>query len=209
MKKAVIAAAMAAIVASPIALAEHTGHLDVKYMGGVSTKANYDGTTTDSDLSLQGISAGFYVPMREYFFWAGKFDYSEDSIDGVITDASVGKLYAGGRYPFSEHFAARAYAGYATSEFNVEGTGSDKGNGAMGGVAADINFSKMAIEVYAEQGKVSDITLLDVGVNGYWSFTPAIAVGLGYKYRDFEAEDLGIKYGLDFGYVEAGLRISF
>jgi hypothetical protein len=214
MNKSLLAMAATASVigmcgSAPLAMAEHTVNLDVSYLGGFDSEAKIEGDTYDTDLRMQGIKGAFYVPMGEYAFWRGSYDYSTDDEAGNKLEVTVGKVYAGGRLPLGEQFSLKAYVGYASNEIKEEGDGG-KDTGAMYGIAADAHLLQaLTLEAHVEQAKLDDVTFLETGINGYWHFTPTIAAGLGYKYRDYEVDEAGVSFNLDFSYLEAGLRISF
>ncbi|AFV00339.1 outer membrane beta-barrel protein [Simiduia agarivorans] len=206
MKKSLLAVACCTLLAAPAVMAEHKSHIDVSYLGSVS----YDsGDGPDVSINLQGLKGGFYVPMTKYFFWSGSADYGSDSdVEGVKVELTTAKVAGGGRLPLGDMFAARAYLGYLNAEIN--GTGVVDGSGAMGGIALDFSpLEALDVEVLAEFSNAGDIKFSEAGINGFWSFSPAIAVGLGYKYRNYQVQLDPGEADNKFGYVEAGLRISF
>lgn len=206
MKQSLLAVACCGFLATPAAWAEHQSHIDASYLGSVS----YDsGDGPDVTINLQGLKGAFYVPMTEYFFWSGSADYGSDSdVEGVKVEITTAKVAGGGRLPLGDMFAARAYLGYMNAE--IKGSSVLDGSGGMGGIALDFSpLDALAVEVLAEYGNAGDIEFTEAGINGYWSFSPAIAVGLGYKYRNYQVQLDPGEADNKFGYVEAGLRISF
>ncbi|MBB3167415.1 outer membrane beta-barrel protein [Simiduia aestuariiviva] len=200
---------IAATTMASQAQAEHRVNLDVSYLGGISSDYSEVGLSYDSELRMQGIKGAFYVPMGPYAFWQGSYDYSADTVFDDKTEITMGKVYAGGRLPLGDLFALKAYVGYASDEITDE-DGVIEDSGTLYGVAADLSVAeRFTLEAHYEQADLGDFTFNEYGVNGYWYFTPTIAVGGGYKYRDFELDTAADSFSLDFGYVEAGLRISF
>lgn len=206
MKNTVLVVAMGSIFSAPVALAEHLSHIHLSYLGSVS----YD-TGNDSDIAihLQGLKGGFYVPMTNYFFWSGSADYGADSdVDGLNVELTTAKVAGGGRLPLGDMFTARAYIGYMGAE--IKGSSTLDGNGPMGGVGLDFSpLASLDIELSAEYGSADDIEFTEAGINGFWRFTPAIAVGVGYKFRNYQVQLEPANADNKFGYVEAGLRVSF
>lgn len=201
--------AVMTLACAPLAQADNGVNLDVSYLGGVASEASVEGDSYDTDLKMQGIKGAFYVPMTQYAFWQGSYDYSTDDPYGVKTEITIGKVSAGGRLPIGEQFSLKAYGGYASSDIAEDGSSGEE-SGVLFGVAADVNWAdQFTLEAHLEQANLGDVTFQEAGINGYWYLAPTIAVGAGYKYRDFEIDVLGSEVGLDFGYVEAGLRISF
>lgn len=199
--------ALLGLLAAQGAMADSGANLDVSYIGGVASEAEVEGDSYDSDLRMQGVRAAFYVPLVRYAFWQGSFDYSADDPYGTKIEISVGKLAVGGRLPLGEVGSLRAYAGYANTQIAEDGSRAQEG-GALYGIAADVQVAeRFSLEAYAEQAKPGDTTVQEAAVNGYWYFTPTIAAGAGYRYREFKADPADVS--LNFSYVDIGLRISF
>ena len=160
MKKKMIAAATAAVLLSPAALAES----DLYVSGGYSA---FDGDgATISALTARG---GYFFSQNVGVELEGSFGISEEEVDGFPgVDLELNNQFAGyvvGRLPMAENFDLLGRIGYTTGELEASGGGASL-DADIDGVAFGVGGQYFFTETVGVRGDYTRIEVDDSDIDG-------------------------------------------